>query len=307
MNYKKPAFWDYQSLSFWSILLFPVSIIYFLLISIARIFKSSKKFSIPIICIGNIYIGGTGKTPLAREIFYISKNLQKNPVFIKKKYDYLNDEIEMLKKTGKTIVCDQRKIGIKDSIINNHDLAILDDGFQDFSIKPNFSILCFNSKQLIGNGLMIPAGPLREKFSAILRANCIIINGEKNLKFENKINSLTKKKLHIFYSKYKIINIEKLKNKKITAFAGIGNPTNFFDLLRENNINLVKTYSFPDHHNYSKKDFIEIFGDKSSKIITTEKDYFRMTSDQKKNCDYVSVNLEIENKDKLRDLIKLHI
>ena len=78
-------------------------------------------------------------------------------------------------------------------------------------------------------------------------------------------------------------NLENLQNKEITAFAGIGNPSNFFDLLKENNLNISKTYSFPDHHNYSKKDLDKIIGDNSAKIVTTEKDYYRMDDEQKKN------------------------
>ena len=74
--------------------------------------------------------------------------------------------------------------------------------------------------------------------------------------------------------------------------------------MKENNINIKKTYSFPDHHNYSEKDFDKILGDKSIKIVTTEKDYYRMNDKQKENCDYVEVNLEIENKDELENLIK---
>ena len=114
------------------------------------------------------------------------------------------------------------------SIQKNHDVAILDDGFQDFTIKPDFSIVCFNSKQMIGNGFLIPSGPLREKLSAISRADCVIINGNKNQELEKKIfENVNEKKLHIFYSKYKIKNIEKFKNKELIAFAGIGNPSNF--------------------------------------------------------------------------------
>ena len=125
--------------------------------------------------------------------------------------------------------------------MEGYDVAVLDDGFQDFTVKKDFSILCFNSKQLIGNGLLIPSGPLRESFNSILRANCIVINGDKNLEFENKIKKTFKKEVKIFYSKYKIKNIENLQNKEIIAFAGIGNPSNFFDLLKENNLNLKKS------------------------------------------------------------------
>ena len=311
MQFKKPTFWDYPKITLWSIILFPFSIIYLGIIWITRIlaiFKTHKKPTIPVICVGNIYLGGTGKTPLVREIFNISKSLGKNPAFIKKHYDYLSDEIKMLRETGETYTSNKRHTSIFLSIFNNHDVAILDDGFQDFSIKPDFSILCFNSKQMVGNGFVIPSGPLREKLNAIIRANCIIINGQKNLEFEKKLfKNMGNKKLHIFYSKYKIKNIEKFKNKEITAFAGIGNPSNFFDLLRENNLKIKETYSFPDHHNYSEKDFKKIIKDNSTKIITTEKDYYRMNDDQKRNCDYVEVELEIDNKDKFKELIKSYL
>ena len=304
MNFKKPKFWDQSSISFWSILLFPFSLVFLLASLIIKISKNQKKFSIPIICIGNIYVGGTGKTPLTSEIFKILKSSGKNPGFIKKSYSYLSDEMTMLKKIGKVFYEKNRIHAIKKLILEGYDVAVLDDGFQDFTVKKDLSILCFNSKQLIGNGLLIPSGPLRESFDSILRANCIVINGDKNLEFENKIKKTFKNEIKIFYSKYKIKNIENLQNKEIIAFAGIGNPSNFFDLLKENNLNLKKTYSFPDHHFYSQKDFDKIIGDNVSKIVTTEKDYYRMNDEQKKNCYCVLVDLEIENKDEFINLIK---
>ena len=304
MNFKKPKFWDQSSISFWSILLFPFSLVFLLTSLIIKIFKTQKKFSIPIICIGNIYVGGTGKTPLTSEIFKILMSSGKNPGFVKKSYSYLSDEITMLKKIGKVFYDKNRTHAIRKLILEGYDVAVLDDGFQDFTVKKDLSILCFNSKQLIGNGLVIPSGPLRENFNSILRANCIVINGDKNLEFENKIKKTFKKEIKIFYSKYKIKNMESLQNKEITAFAGIGNPSNFFDLLKENNLNLKKTYSFPDHHFYSQKDFDKIIRDNATKIVTTEKDYYRMNDEQKKNCYCVKVDLEIENKYEFINLIK---
>ena len=306
MNFNKPKFWDYSELSFWSIILYPLSLLFLFFSLVIKLLKIQKKFPIPIICVGNIYLGGTGKTPLALEIFKIIKSFGKKPGFVKKGYDYLYDEIQMLEKIGKTYLNKNRKEAISSLVALEHDVAILDDGFQDFSIKKDFSILCFNSKQLIGNGFLIPAGPLRESFKSIKRADCIFINGDRNIQFENKINKINKN-AQIFYSKYKIKNLENLKNKEIIAFAGIGNPSNFFDLLKENNINVKRTYSFPDHHNYSQKDFDEIIRDDRTKIVTTEKDYYRMSDKQKLSCDYIEIDLEIENKNKFINLVKSKI
>ena len=309
MNIKKPNFWDQKSLSVWAALLLPVSLIYKIIFLTYKNLSSLRKFPIPIICVGNIYIGGTGKTPLAREVFKIIKSLKKEVAFVKKSHNYLRDEIEMLKKTGTTFLCKKRSEGLFRLIDNKYEVAVLDDGFQDFSIKPDLSILCFNSKQLIGNGFLIPSGPLRENLKAISRCQCIVINGEKELEFENKIKDIlgNKNNLEIFYSNYKLVDIEKFQKKEIIAFAGIGNPSNFFDLLKKNNLKITKTFSYPDHYNYTQKDFDKMLEDKSKIILTTEKDYYRLNDNQKKSCDFIKVNLEIENINKLKNLINQYI
>ena len=135
MKFNKPKFWDYKKISIWSILLFPVSIIFLFVSLIVRIFKSlvlRKNYKIPIICVGNIYVGGTGKTPLASEVFKLIKSIGKNPAFIKKDYDYLFDEIQMLKKIGPTFLGGNRAVAINNLIMKGHDVAILDDGYLDF-------------------------------------------------------------------------------------------------------------------------------------------------------------------------------
>ena len=309
MKFKKPKFWDYKKISWKSILLFPLSQVYLIFFWILKILvklTKHKKTTIPTICVGNIYLGGTGKTPVVREIFKITKSFGKNPAFIKKYYHYLSDEIKMLEKTGKVYVNKKRYDGIFLSATDNHDVAILDDGFQDFSIEPSFSVLCFNSSQMIGNGQLIPSGPLRERLGAIKRADCLIINGDKNYDFEKKIYSI-KKEIKIFYSNYKIKNIEKYYGKKIAAFAGIGNPENFFNLLKENKIDLIKTYTFPDHYNYSKKDFEIMKKENLDMLVTTEKDFNRMNEEQKKNCSIIEVDLEIENMQKFKELIQSYL
>ena len=306
MNFFKPKFWDKNQISFFSILLFPISLLIKVLSFFRRSFTKTHQCSIPIICVGNIYLGGTGKTPLCIEIFSILKNLNMYPVFIRKKYDSFQDEVNLLKLVGPVYENKKRINALNDAIKNNAEIAILDDGFQDFSIKKDLSIICFNEKQWIGNGLVIPAGPLREDLSALSRANCVIINGKKNINIEDKILKKNNK-TRIFYTKYKAQNIEEFKNDKIIAFAGIGNPNNFFDLLKDNNINILEEISFPDHYNYSNKELENLINktkENNATLLTTEKDFFRINDTYKKNIKHLKIIVEIEKKNQFVEEIK---
>ena len=179
MKLYKPKFWD-KNKNFFSILLFPISLIYLCVIKLRKILISKKQFKIPIICVGNIYIGGTGKTPTS---IYVAQQLLKgglNPVIIRKYYKNHQDEYELIKNHFKNLILNKnRSSAIIEAENSMYDLAVLDDGFQDYKIKKDLNILCFNSNQLIGNGLVIPSGPLRENLSVLKDAHLILINGEK--------------------------------------------------------------------------------------------------------------------------------
>ena len=306
MKFFKPKFWDKNKISLFSILLFPIALLLKLLIFFKKLFSKKYQFSIPVICVGNIYLGGTGKTPLCIEIFSILKNLNKKPVFIRKKYDSFKDEKSMQKQIGPVYEDKKRIYALNEAIQNKADIAILDDGFQDFSIKKDLSIVCFNENQWVGNGFTIPSGPLREELSALERADCVVFNGKKNSRIENTI--LEKNKLiKIFYTKYKVENIEEFKNKKIICFAGIANPLNFFNLLKDNNLNIFEQISFPDHYNYSKAEIEDL--KKNAKendafLLTTEKDYLRINENYKESISYLKIKIEIENKNQFIEEIK---
>lgn len=306
MSFFKPKFWDKNQISFFSILLFPIALLIKLLNFFKRSITKTYQCSIPVICVGNIYLGGTGKTPLCIEIFSILKDLNMNPVFIRKKYDSFQDEANLQKQIGPIYQNKKRIEAIREAIQNKANVAILDDGFQDFSINKNLSIVCFNEKQWIGNGLVIPSGPLREDLSALKRADCVIINGEKNIDIENKILNKNKE-VKIFYAKYNGQNINEFKNKEVTAFAGIGNPENFFNLLKDNNINVIKEMRFPDHYNYSKKKLENLINEakrNNTTLITTEKDYFRIDENYKKDINYLKITVDIKNRNQLIEKIK---
>jgi len=306
MTFFKPKYWDKNQISFFSILFLPISLIYKIFSLLKYFFTKAHEFSIPIICVGNIYVGGTGKTPLCNELFLILRKLNKKPAFVRKKYESFQDESRLQKKIGPLYEKKRRADAIKEAIQNKVEVVILDDGFQDFSIKKNFSIVCFTEDQWIGNGLLIPSGPMRENLSALKRANCVVINGKNNSAIEEKILRINNK-IKIFYTKYEGEKMEKYRNKKVMAFAGIGNPDNFFNLLKMNNVNIIKEVKFPDHYNYSKKELENLVNEakrNNTILLTTEKDYLRINDDFKQIINYIKIVIKMEKRDEFIDEIK---
>ena len=300
MKIFKPKFWDNKKTFIFPMMLAPITLLNILISFIRKLFIKRYNFSIPVICVGNIYLGGTGKTPFSIKLFNILKNMYKNPVFIRKKYKSFHDEVILQKKIGSVYENNYRVHAINEAIQKKADVAILDDGFQDFSVNKSLSIICFNERQWIGNGFIIPSGPLRESLSALSRAEFAIINGEKNIQIE-KIITEKNKNIKIYYTIYKPENIKEFQDKKVICFAGIGNPTNFFDLLSKYNVNIFEKKSFPDHYNYSEKE-LETLIEKSKKnnaiLVTTEKDYFRIDEKYKKNIKYLKIEVEMQNENK---------
>ena len=305
MKLKKPKFWDEQK-SLISVFLLPISVLIKIIVFFKKKLTKEKKFEVPIICIGNIYIGGTGKTPLAVLIGNQLIRNKRKPIIIRKYYKNHEDEHELIKaKFGNLIVNKSRISAINEAIKKKFNIVILDDGFQDVKIKKNLSIICFNQKQLIGNGLTIPSGPLRESLSSLAKADVVVVNGQQDKAFEEKVLSFNKN-IKIFYSKYKPTNISDFREKKLLAFAGIGNPNNFFDLLYKNNLHVEKKLLYPDHYEFSRKDILKIIDDAEKnnlKIITTEKDYYRIKKYNIKEIDYLMIDLVIEEIEKFDKII----
>ena len=303
MKFKKPNFWD--TINLISLLLIPLS----LLVIIFNFFKSfgaKKYFKIKTICVGNIYLGGTGKTPLVLKINEMLKYNYRT-VFIKKKYNDQIDEQNILSKYGNLICLNFRDIALKIAQKKKYQLAILDDGLQQKSLNYDISIACFNSSDLIGNGFVIPAGPLREKISNISHYNVAFLNGEKkNEKFEKYLKKLNPS-LKIFTAKYKAKNLRSINLKNnFLMFSGIGNPSEFRKTLKKYNFKIKKVITFPDHYNFKDSDIsnIQKIAKKNKlKIITTEKDYNRLRVNQKKNIQYLKIELIIKKQKEFKNFI----
>ena len=297
MKLNKPKFWDHK-VNLIAILLIPISLIIQLIVFFKKKYTRGYKFQIPVICVGNIYIGGTGKTPLSLLIAKIFTEKSLKSVIIRKFYEDHQDEYSFIKFYFKNLITRKnRKIAIKEAQDKNYDIAILDDGFQDYTVAKNLNIICFNQNQMIGNGMMIPAGPLRENINSLQQAQLVVINGRKDAIFEKKILRVNKD-VEIFYSNYFPTNLNDFENKELLAISGIGNPSNFFNLLTSNGLKVSKEFSFPDHYNFSEaelKHFINLAQKNNYQIIMTEKDYFRIKKYGFKEIKYLKLDLKVEN------------
>tara|TARA_B100000767_G_scaffold220943_1_gene209311 strand:- start:1026 stop:1970 length:945 start_codon:yes stop_codon:yes gene_type:complete len=307
MKLKKPKFWDYQKPNLYSYLLLPFSII-FNLISKLKSKPKSTNLQIKTICVGNIYIGGTGKTSLAIKIKEILEKENIKACFIKKFYSKQTDEQKLLSKNGSLFTSVKRTVALNEAILNGYEVAIFDDGLQDASIKYDLEIVCFNNLNWIGNGFTLPAGPLRENINSLKFYNNIFLNGnEENLiNIKDKIKKINHK-ININQGKYIPLNIDDFdKNQNYLAFSGIGNHTTFINMLKNNNLKIIDDLEFPDHYQYLEKDFNQIINYSkkyNTKIITTEKDYLRLDFFDKTEILFIKSSLEILDKKNLKKLL----
>jgi tetraacyldisaccharide 4'-kinase len=308
MQIKKPKFWDLKKPNFISIILLPFTII--LLINNFFLNKKIKKKNekIKTICVGNIYIGGTGKTPTTIKIYELLKKFNFEVCTGKKLYSSHIDEKKILEKKTNLITEDNRTQIIEKAIKHDYKYLIFDDGLQDRNVSYDLKFVCFNSYNWIGNNKLIPAGPLREKISSLKKYDAVFLkkNNEINDDIKQKIKS-NNPKIEIFDTQYEVQNLDKFDlSKKYLFFCGIGNPLNFKDTLQKHKFNIVDEIIFPDHFNYKKKD-IKNIKERAKKndacIITTEKDYVKISLEDKNDINYLDIDLKIENENKLMKFI----
>ena len=302
MKFVKPLFWKSKNII--SIILYPLSLIV-LMVNELKGLNSKKKFSIKTICVGNTYLGGTGKTSLVIEIQRLFKKKIKT-VFIKKNYTDQLDEINLLKTKGEMISKDSREEALY-LASKKYELAILDDGLQQKNIDYNLKIICFNSEDGFGNNYLLPAGPLRESVNKIKHYDIAFINGEKeNNNLYLKLKSINKK-LQIFKGKYKPVNLKSFNlKKKYLMFCGIGNPHEFEQTLIKNKFLIKEKIIYPDHFKIPNEILNKLklrAKKKNLSIVTTEKDFFRLTKPQRKNIKYLKISLEIKDIKKFKKLL----
>ena len=317
-----PNFWRRDNTlieKFITFLLLPFTSIYFFVSKIS--IKKVGRVGVPVVCVGNLNTGGSGKTPF---VIYLANLLKEKKINVhivtrgylgklngpikvdKKKHTYLDvgDEAMLLSDLVTTWVSKNRYEGAVMATLDGADLIILDDGLQNYSLHQNFKIIMVDGSFGFGNGFLLPSGPLREAVIPRLKKSDLLIISNKD---EYGIEKKLKNKIPIFHVSSKIKRIEKLKNKKIVGFTGIGKPENFLNSLKKKKLNVIKFFAFPDHYNFGKKKIDELikYANKNKSIlVSTEKDKQRINSNQRNKIFFVNLKIELKEKSNLINFLK---
>jgi tetraacyldisaccharide 4'-kinase len=315
---KTPKYFENENII--SFLLYPLSVIYkfgrFLHILFSIQYKSKK---LKIYCVGNLVVGGAGKTPIAIEIGKILKKKNIKFCYLSKGYGgnikeftkienqtalEVGDEPLLLNEIADTYICNNRKKAIKRLETKNYNLVLMDDGFQNPSVYKNKSIVVIDGNYGIGNKECLPCGPLRETLkSAFKRATFFVIIGQ-DRHFLNE--SLMDNGFNVCSAN--INTTAKAKNKKYIAFCGIGQPQKFFNTLKNNEFNLIKKYIFDDHYYYTDSDLLNILLEaerENAKVITTKKDWIKLDGEYKNKIEYLDINIKFYNEDEFIRLLDI--
>lgn len=310
MKFKKPNFWDLKKPNLVSYILLPFTLPVIINNFFLK-FKSVKKNKLIItVCVGNIYLGGTGKTPTVVKIYQILKNLKLDVSTAKKFYSSEYDEQVLLKNKTHFLTSNTRKKIIDMAIKNQKKVVIFDDGLQDKNLKYDLQFVCFDADNFIGNGFLIPSGPLREKLDSLKKYDCVFIKNNNKEKIDNQTSIIKSfnPDIKIFETSFEIKNLNKFNlDENFLIFSGIGNPSSFKKILIKNKFKIVEEIIFADHYNYSRREILKIidYSKKiNAKIITTEKDFVKIKKFNLEDISFVEVNLLIKNEEDLIEFLK---
>ena len=208
----------------------------------------------------------------------------------------------LLKNHGQLFLSNKRSNAIKEAENKGFEIAILDDGLQDQTIEYDAKIVCFNNVNWIGNGLTIPAGPLRESINNLKNYKQVFLNGNlENLEYlKQKILNINPE-ININIGKYILENLSEfnIEDKYLVFF--IGNHKTFISMMKEYNFKILKDFEFPDHYQYRDNDLKKIASlakELGCKIVTTEKDFLRLKDMDFKNLKFIKSKLKILQEEK---------
>jgi tetraacyldisaccharide 4'-kinase len=318
---KAPQFW-YEPNTWKAKFLYPLGYFYNLLTLLRGKLAKPQSYSCLTICIGNLNVGGTGKTPttIALAQHFLKKGLQVHVVsrgykgkfqgtFLvdpqKHKSDEVGDEPLLMSEFTSVWVSNKRKNGIAAAENAGAQIVLLDDGFQDPSFHKDFSLIVVDGEKGFGNKKCMPAGPLRENIvQGFKRADALVIVGQRIYKFDTFPTHLK-----IIHSKLKPIETGmNWKEGKYLAFAGIADPSKFFKTLRSLGANLIDCVALSDHQNLDGQVLKRLERKANSahaQLVTTEKDAVRLSNTYRKKVLSLPVRIEFDDKNELENLFNI--
>ncbi len=324
MLIKTPQFW--QKRNFISRALLPLSLLYLAVSTLINFSRKSQKISKPVICIGNLTVGGSGKTPVALAIGEILHELGVNFAYLSRGYGAkeikfgfveknstkareAGDEPLLLAQIAPTFIAKNRLNGAKAiDAMPEFSAVLIDDGMQNNSLQKDILILVIDGKIQFGNRFIFPAGPLRQGIkNGLKKADFVVVVGE----IDEKLQKILAQKKVV---KAEIIakNLHEFTERKLIAFCGLAYPEKFFSFLENVKLNVIETKSFPDHHFYDKielEKLLETAQQKGSWLITTKKDWVKFAPEFQAKIKFLDIDLEFANKEfiksELRKILKL--
>lgn len=263
-----------------------------------RLQRRGRSAGIPVICLGNLTVGGAGKTPAALMVarlllaahqrpFFLSRGYGgrlRGPVVVRPKYHRaadVGDEPLLLARLAPSIVARDRVAGAEAARFGGASVIVMDDGFQNPSLQKDLSILLVDTRRGIGNGRIVPAGPLRAPLEAQLaRAHALVTVGAGDGAAAVE-HAARRRRLPIFHGRIDPDRqtLAALAGRRVLAFAGIADPEKFFATLDEAGIVIAARQEFPDHHRYSAAEARDLLARAEAEnvlLLTTEKDHVRL-------------------------------
>ena len=282
---RAPDFWRQRN---WvATLLAPLGALYGLSVALKARFGTPFDVGLPVICVGNLTAGGSGKTPIAIAIterlranghkpFFLTRGYggsERGPVIAVRAHSakLMGDEALLLARAAPTIVAHDRAAGARLAKEKGATVLVMDDGHQNFALRKSLSLVVVDAETGFGNGFQIPAGPLREPVvQGLARANAIVLMGDGSPGLHNFCGPVLRAHLKV--------DGEAFAGKPVFAFAGIGRPEKFVASLEDSGAEVVGSCFFPDHHPYTEEEILQlkaIAGE--AQLVTTEKDFVRLT------------------------------
>jgi tetraacyldisaccharide 4'-kinase len=295
---REPHFWWRQA-GMAAALLAPLARLYGA-VAARRMVRTGQAAGVPVVCIGNPTVGGAGKTPVALTVAHMLRASGAAPVFLSRGYGGrlpgpervdpkrhraadIGDEPLLLARVAPTIVAIDRVGGARTAIAAGASVIVMDDGFQNPSLAKDFSVLVLDARRGVGNGRVIPAGPLRAPLDLQLaRAQAVVVVGADPA---DDIRRLARAAdVPVFGAKLVPDRsaLDALGGKRVLAFAGIGDPEKFFATLRAAGIAVGATRGFDDHHCFTQAEAQSLCAEADRAqlvLVTTEKDLARMQGD----------------------------